>query len=63
MNDPFEITTESRLKGNENIEHCYAVVRARDRYAALKRFVDANVEIFGIIFCRTKWKRKKLQNI
>ncbi|MBK9401033.1 MAG: DEAD/DEAH box helicase [Bacteroidetes bacterium] len=54
MTDPFEITTESRQKGNENIEHCYAVVRAKDRYAALKRFVDANVEIFGIVFCRTK---------
>lgn len=54
MNDPFEIMTESNQKGNENIEHCYTVVRAKDRYAALKRFVDANVEIFGIIFCRTK---------
>lgn len=54
MSNPFEITTESRQKGNDNIEHCYAMVRAKDRYAALKRFVDANVEIFGIIFCRTK---------
>ncbi|MCE2847103.1 MAG: DEAD/DEAH box helicase [Sphingobacteriales bacterium] len=54
MQDPVEITTESNQKGNENIEHCYAVVKAKDRYAALKRFVDANVEIFGIIFCRTK---------
>lgn len=54
MRDPFEIKTASNEKGNENIEHCYAVVRAKDRYAALKRFVDANVEIFGIIFCRTK---------
>jgi len=54
MDNPFEITTESRQKGNENIEHCYAMVKARDRYAALKRFVDANVEIFGIVFCRTK---------
>ncbi|MFN8153565.1 MAG: DEAD/DEAH box helicase [Bacteroidia bacterium] len=54
MSNPFEIKTASNEKGNENIEHCYAVVRAKDRYAALKRFVDANVEIFGIIFCRTK---------
>lgn len=54
MRDPFEIKTASNEKGNENIEHCYAVVKARDRYAALKRIVDANVEIFGIIFCRTK---------
>ena len=54
MQNPFEIKTASNEKGNVNIEHCYAVVRAKDRYAALKRFVDANVEIFGIIFCRTK---------
>ncbi len=60
MNDPFEITTESRQKGNENIEHCYAVVRAKDRYAALKRFVDANVEIFGIVFCRTKLETQEV---
>lgn len=60
MEDPFEITTESRQKGNENIEHCYAMVKARDRYAALKRFVDANVEIFGIIFCRTRMETQEV---
>jgi ATP-dependent RNA helicase DeaD len=60
MDDPFEITTESRQKGNENIEHCYAMVKARDRYAALKRFVDANVEIFGIIFCRTRMETQEV---
>ena len=60
MDNPFEITTESRLKGNENIEHCYAMVKARDRYAALKRFVDANVEIFGIIFCRTRMETQEV---
>jgi ATP-dependent RNA helicase DeaD len=38
MNDPFEIMTESNQKGNENIEHCYTVVRAKDRYAALEAF-------------------------
>ena len=60
MRDPFEIKTASNEKGNVNIEHCYAVVRAKDRYAALKRFVDANVEIFGIIFCRTKLETQEV---
>lgn len=54
MSDPVELGAGTTQRGNENIEHCYTVVRAKDRYAALKRFVDANVEIFGIIFCRTK---------
>lgn len=54
MVNPIELGAGTTQRGNENIEHCYAVVRAKDRYAALKRFVDANVEIFGIIFCRTK---------
>ncbi len=54
MVDPVELGAGTTQRGNENIEHCYTVVRAKDRYAALKRFVDSNVEIFGIIFCRTK---------
>jgi ATP-dependent RNA helicase DeaD len=54
MTDPIRISTDSHKKGNENIEHCFAVVRARDRYAAFKRFVDTNADIFGIVFCRTK---------
>lgn len=54
MEDPIRIVTDAHKKGNENIEHCYTVVKARDRYAALKRFVDTNTDIFGIVFCRTK---------
>ena len=60
MQDPFEITTGSNKQGNVNIEHCYTVVRAKDRYAALKRFVDSFVEIFGIIFCRTKMETQEV---
>jgi ATP-dependent RNA helicase DeaD len=30
------------------------VVDEKDRYLALKRIVDFNLEIFGVIFCRTK---------
>jgi len=40
--------------GNANIEHEYYIVRARDKYAAFKRIVDFNPDIFGIVFCRTK---------
>jgi ATP-dependent RNA helicase DeaD len=54
MNEPFELTMGTKNTGNVNIEHEYYVVRARDKYAAFKRIVDFNPDIFGIVFCRTK---------
>ena len=54
MNEPFELTMGEKNTGNANIEHEYYIVRARDKYAAFKRIVDFNPEIFGIVFCRTK---------
>ena len=54
MEDPFELTVGKKNQGAENIEHVYYMVHARDRYMALKRIVDFNPDIFGIVFCRTK---------
>ncbi len=54
MSEPFEVTVGQRNSGNENIEHLYYVVHAKDRYLALKRIADYNPEIFAIVFCRTK---------
>lgn len=60
MDDPFELTVGSKNSGNVNIEHEYYVVRPRDKYAALKRIVDFNPEIFGIIFTRTKIESQEI---
>ena len=54
MSNPFEVTVGQRNSGNENIEHLYYVVHAKDRYLALKRIADYNPDIFAIVFCRTK---------
>lgn len=54
MHEPFELTMGEKNTGNANIEHEYYIVRARDKYAAFKRIVDFNTDIFGIVFCRTK---------
>jgi ATP-dependent RNA helicase DeaD len=54
MHNPFELTVGRKNETAENIEHHYYVVHERDRYASLKRILDAEPEIFGIIFCRTK---------
>jgi ATP-dependent RNA helicase DeaD len=60
MTDPHELTMGTKNTGNVNIEHEYYVVRARDKYAAFKRIVDFNPEIFGIVFCRTKIETQEI---
>jgi ATP-dependent RNA helicase DeaD len=54
MTDPFRITVGNKNEGADTVTHNYYVVNQRDRYLALKRLVDANPEIFAVVFCRTK---------
>ncbi len=60
MEDPFELTIGSKNTGNVNIEHEYYIVRPRDKYAALKRIVDYNPDIFAIVFSRTKIETQEI---
>ncbi|HIP32675.1 MAG TPA: DEAD/DEAH box helicase [Crocinitomicaceae bacterium] len=54
MQDPLEVSIGHKNQTNENIEHIYFVVKERDRYAALKRLIDFNPNIYGLVFCRTR---------
>jgi ATP-dependent RNA helicase DeaD len=60
MNNPKEIVIGKKNEGNKNIKHIYYMVRAQDKYLALKRIADYYPNIYGIIFCRT---RKETQEI
>lgn len=60
MDNPFELTVGTKNTGNVNIEHEYYIVRPRDKYAALKRIVDYNPDIFGIVFSRTKIETQEI---
>lgn len=60
MENPVEITAGTKNAGNENIEHIYYVVQARDKYAALKRIADSNPDIFAIVFCRTRIETQEI---
>lgn len=53
-----EITIGIRNAGAENVSHIYYVVQAKQRYLALKRIVDMNPDIYGIVFCRTRQETK-----
>ena len=54
MQEPFEVTVGKVNTGNKNIDHQFYVVNAHHRYEALKRLIDFNPGIYGIIFTRTK---------
>ena len=54
MTNPVEITAGQKNKGSDNVSNQYYLVTERNRYPALKRICDANPDIYGIVFCRTK---------
>ena len=60
MTSPIEITAGTKNVANENIEHVYYVVHARDKYPALKRIADSNPDIFAIVFCRTRIETQEI---
>ncbi len=54
MTNPKEITVGKKNSGNVNIDHQYFVSPANKRYETLKRLIDFNPGMYGIIFTRTK---------
>jgi ATP-dependent RNA helicase DeaD len=63
MNDPVEVSVGKANSTNVNIAHEYAVVHAKDKYAAMKRVLDYTSEHFyGIIFCTTKHETQEISD-
>ena len=54
MDNPHEITVGKVNSGNANIDHQYYSTQHVNRYETLKRIIDFNPGIYGIIFTRTK---------
>ena len=59
MTDAERIAVKKEETGGQ-IEHHFYFAQARDRYAALRRILDFNPGIYGIIFCRTKHETKEI---
>jgi ATP-dependent RNA helicase DeaD len=54
MKEPVEVTVGQMNTANKNIDHQYYIASAQHRFDALKRLIDFNPGIYGIIFTRTK---------
>ena len=60
LHDARQVVIGSRNEGAENVNHLYYMVRASDKYLALKRVVDYFPKIYAIIFCRTRLETQEI---
>ncbi len=60
MVDPREVKIDAKNQVNTNISHQYAIMKASNKTEALMRFIDLNLDMRGVVFCRT---RRDTQNL
>ncbi|WP_213523711.1 DEAD/DEAH box helicase [Nonlabens sp.] len=54
MKNPEEVRINREEIVNTNISHQYVQLKARDKTEALRRMLDFDQDMFGVVFCRTK---------
>ena len=60
MEKPFEVSIGEKNTSNADIDHQYVITRPRDRYAVLRRFLDFDPNIYGLVFTRTRRDAREL---
>lgn len=60
MHAPVEFVAGNKNEGAKNVKHIYYMVKAHDKYLALKRIVDNAPDIYGLIFCRTRRETQEI---
>ena len=60
MKEPFEITVGKKNTANKDVDHQFYVTQAQHRYETLKRLIDFNPGIYGIVFTRTKAEAQEI---
>lgn len=60
MKSPQKISVQRENTTSANVSHEYYVVKAKDKYTALRRIADMNPNIYAIVFCRTREDCKQI---
>jgi ATP-dependent RNA helicase DeaD len=60
MEAPLEVHINAEQKTNENISHAYVVTKASNKIPALRRFLDVQPDMRGILFCRTRRETQQI---
>ncbi|MEL7145573.1 MAG: DEAD/DEAH box helicase, partial [Bacteroidota bacterium] len=62
MVDPYEVRISAKNIVNTNIAHQYVVVKSTDKKEVLRRYLDSDAALKGIVFTRTKIDAQKLSD-
>ena len=60
MNDPEEVSIITKEKSNKDISHQYVMTKTSNKFSALRRFLDIQPDMRGILFCRTKRETQEI---
>lgn len=60
MNNPKEVSIISKEKVNKDIVHQYVVTKTANKIPALRRFLDLQPEMKGVMFCRTRRETQEI---
>ena len=54
MHDPQEVQSGERNSANADISHRYVITKPRERFPVLRRFLDFDPDMYGLVFVRTR---------
>jgi ATP-dependent RNA helicase DeaD len=60
MDAPLEVIVNTQEISNKDITHQYVMTKMSNRLMALRRFMDIQPEMRGVLFCRTKRETEEI---
>lgn len=60
MVQPQEVTINQEEKSNKDITHQYVITKSANKIAALRRFLDIQPKMRGVMFCRTRRETQEI---
>ena len=54
MTTPVEVSINSKELSNKDISHKYVITKSSNKVPAIRRFMDIQSDMRGVLFCRTK---------
>ncbi|NTU99116.1 DEAD/DEAH box helicase, partial [Candidatus Falkowbacteria bacterium] len=60
MKEPKEISVGKKNIGADKVVHQYYLVKPGQKYEALRRIVDSEPDVYGILFCRTRHETQEI---
>ncbi|NQW27220.1 MAG: DEAD/DEAH box helicase [Flammeovirgaceae bacterium] len=60
MKTPVEVSINAEERSNKDISHKYVITKTSNKVPAIRRFMDIQPDMRGILFCRTKRETQEI---